>query len=76
MPADFTLPLEVVEYDYDMDRMPEYWIMDSKGKKIARFFDKYAARYYLKSVSYMVDYGASLQTIKMAIHNDNSYQCS
>lgn len=48
-PADFTPPLEVVEFDYDMDRMQEWWVLDSKGKKVARFFDRYSAKEFLTS---------------------------
>lgn len=69
--AEYTLPLEVVEFDHDMDRLPEWWILDAKGKKIARFFDRYAAKYYLKTVRYMVAYGADELTIKKALSNDN-----
>lgn len=47
MPAN--LPLELVYFDHDMDRMPEWWILDASGKKVARFFDKQSAREFLNS---------------------------
>lgn len=52
MPAEYALPLELLELDDDPDRMREWWVLDSNGVRIARFFDQYTAQDFLAQHDY------------------------
>lgn len=64
--AEYTPPLKVVNFDYCMDRLPEWWVLDAKGKKIARFFDKYLAK------DFLIEYDRTYQNSKIQAAQDSA----